>query len=246
MIYIIAGAPGAGKSYYGTKIAVDEMIKGGKRVITNYPVIHVIPLTRIEKFLNLYIKIRNKLPYIKKIDKFKTEKVLSSYMWRPEYIELGLSNCLVVLDEAYRYFSSRNFKDFKVNSHLFFATNRHDENYFYLIAQHPNRLDVIIRELANYILYVKKLSPFWSHTPLLFTIYGYLNDMSDSLSDENIEFKTYCIPKSYVKKAYDTHYYKHQENEVTYKTWLEDMNEKQGLEASKIKPVNLAVSQVKA
>ena len=39
MIYIVDGPPGAGKSYFGTRVAVKTLLDGRRPCFTNYPVV---------------------------------------------------------------------------------------------------------------------------------------------------------------------------------------------------------------
>lgn len=61
----------------------------------------------------------------------------------------------IYIDEAYQYFSSRNFKNFGMQKHEFFSLCGHYGNRLVLIAQHPARLDKIIRENTSAFVMAK-------------------------------------------------------------------------------------------
>lgn len=67
-------------------------------------------------------------------------------------------NGKIYLDEAPRWFSSRNFAATSANDLEFFAQHRHNGLGLILICQSPQQLDVEIRDrLAAYVWYIKRL-----------------------------------------------------------------------------------------
>ena len=108
---------------------------------------------------------------------------LSSCIWESTHCHENVQDSLIIIDEAYRDMSSRDFKDFTKEEHTFFATNRHNNNDVLLLAQNPARIDVILREITSEFLFMRKVSiPFtwWlnkleaCNLPLVFVAYGYL------------------------------------------------------------------------
>lgn len=226
MIYLIWAPPSEGKSYYVTNRAVELLIKGRKRIFSNYPIVYQEPLTPFQFAKNVYNRITKK-PLIQ-------NKVYSTYKWETEYVYKGITNSVIILDEAYMYYSSRK-KDVDKDVHSFFATNGHDGNDFYLIAQHYNRLDLIIREMASYYVFVSKISNPLSLIgsgaregelmPLLFKIEFYLSEE---------EFKYRRIHKTVFKQqriffnkriahAYDTRFFRKTEKSMTPVKWVDLM-----------------------
>jgi hypothetical protein len=196
MIYIIWAPPRQGKTYLATRIGVQAMTGRHPRRV----------------FSNYPI-----------IDE-KTGK--SSYVWTPEKTYDNINGSIIIIDEAYRDYNSRNFKGFSTDDHTFFATNGHLGNDIYLIAQNPARIDTVIREMANEYLFVSKFHPFeflgWR--PFWFKIRVYLSyeefKMMGRLQPyamfRHIAWKRYA-------DAYDTHYYKQEERgyHVTWREYLE-------------------------
>ena len=192
MIYIVAGPPREGKTFWVTYLALKEMARKGKRkrkVFSNYPIKH--------------------------------KKYGFSYKWDMDLI-YDIRDSVIIIDEAYRDVSSRNHKDFTVDQHTAFATNGHNNNDFWIIAQSPARVDVIIREMTNIFFYVSKYCFPFSKSPLWFTIRGYLSESDlqsqDSYSTESI------LPSKRVKNAYDTHFYGNSNVDIVYTKWFEDLD----------------------
>lgn len=110
----------------------------------------------------------------------------------------------IYLDEAYKYFNSRNFKNFSRSMHEFFSLHRHNGNVIYLGTQHPARLDVIIRELADDFVCVSNTKLFGR--VLWFTYCVYLDD---PVSVPHGMLKPTSVSRSLfrmsVASSYDTH-----------------------------------------
>lgn len=198
MIYIIEAPPGYGKTYYATKRIIEELKKKKpKKVFSNYPVI---------------IKHKGKL--------------LSSYKWEPEYLYEGVSESEIYLDEAWQYFSSREWKKFDVKTQEAFATNRHNENNYYLIAQHHSRLDTIIREICGmfYVLHKVHIGKW----PLWFTVDSFLTegDVEKYHETKNKELRWSCkrfLRSRVVEKAYDTHFWRRDDGSINPRSWIEEL-----------------------
>lgn len=234
MIHLIWGAPGQGKTYVATAEAISFLKKKGKfrkKVFSNYPIIYHKPLNIFQRSLNMIIKVNNILFKNRKKDLIQKE-VLSTIKWEEEYIYAGITNSVIVLDEAYRYFSSRK-RDVKADEHSFFATNGHDGNEIYVIAQHYNRIDLIIREMANFYTYVSKMSnPFslagsgardGEPMPLFFRMESYISE--DDFKMRRIRPSIYMKKRLWFSKgvasAYDTRYFRKTEPPLNFKTWEE-------------------------
>jgi hypothetical protein len=137
------------------------------------------------------------------------DRKYSSLEWKPKYIYECIHDADIIIDEAYRDYSSRNFKDFGVDCHTFFATNRHNDLNVYLIAQNPARVDVIIREMCNEFLAVKKHAIPFIDRPLWFTMIGY--DTEENMAQKNpdaVSSKESFIFNKYVAGSYDTHQFR--------------------------------------
>lgn len=150
---------------------------------------------------------------------YDTKSKSYSYMWRSDYVYETVTNSMIVLDEAYRDFNSREYKKFNTDMHTFFATNRHNGNDILLIAQNPQRIDTVLREMANMFLYVQafKIPLIWR--PVFFKVMGYLMVEDFTANRPPYYTKRYFFRKN-VAKGYDTHYYKLEGSEPTFEKWF--------------------------
>lgn len=186
MIYIVDGPPGAGKSYYGTRVAV-RALEAGKRVYTNYPVFF---------------------------------RGRSTLVWEKRLIKEPIYDAVIIMDEAYRDVSSRDFKNFSKDEHTFFATNRHNGLDIYLLAQHLNRVDVIIREMANEIIRLGAFRiPFWR--PLFFRADAYADEQAYAKKD--IYYTEHYLFRWKYANAYDTRAFRRDEEPYRGITWAEKL-----------------------
>lgn len=201
MIYIIEGVPGAGKTNYATSLVIKELQKKkGKKVFTNYPVV------------------------IKHKHEWK-----SSFVWEKNYLIEGVEDSKVFLDEAWQYFSSREWLKFTKEQQNAFATNRHNENDYYLIAQHHARLDTIIREIASKFYVVHKTHIPYINIPLWFTVDTFLSEMDveNYHQTRNRNLLYACdrsLPSRKVFRAYDTHFYRKKGLVSNPQTWFDKLN----------------------
>jgi len=177
MIYLYWAPPSQGKSYLGTYTAID-LLKKGKVVFSNYPIIYKIPLPIYKSVINSIYKLFRKKPkYV--------SKELSTFEWNVDFLYANLNDCAVILDEAYRYFNSHK-RSVEDDAHEAFATCGHNNVDFYIIAQHYNRINLVIREIANYYVWISKTSNPFSIlnrggrdnelTPLFFTMEYYISE----------------------------------------------------------------------
>lgn len=137
------------------------------------------------------------------------DRKYSSKVWDWQYRKEAIMDCEIVMDEAYNDVSSRDFKKFSVEDHAFFATCGHNDINFWLIAQDYSRVDLIIREMCEEYIVVKKYCIPGTEVPLFFTATGYGSEKDMALMDEEKVLSFQFIPfSSDVAKAYDTHYFR--------------------------------------
>lgn len=255
--YLLWGAPSNGKSYYATLIAILEMLSG-RKVFSSYPIIYTMPLTifqviknliyRIYNIISWYLlfKVHHNLYWYKPIELIKN-KVYSTYKWEHKYIEAGLLDCCIIIDEGYLEFNCHD--KLPVIEHTFFATSGHNNNDIYVIAQNYSRINVAIRELANYFIYVYKFSnPFSIRnktgrkqlTPLLFTVETYIKEEDFRIRNINPkviwEKKRVWFKKS-IANAYDTQYYRLTQKLIHPVLWITELKQKKEEQKKDIKPI---------
>jgi len=204
MIYIFWAPPRAGKTYTATSWALDYMklIKKGK--------------TNKDKVFSNY-------PIYDK-------KLGASLFWNANSINYNITDSLIIIDEAYRDYSSRKWQKFTTNEHTFFATNGHNNNDIVFIVHGINRLDPVIREMADSFYYVNKFSiPFMKH-PLFFKIEVFVDEIAiaqryHSNSHHGVIYQRF---KKRVAEAYNTHFFREiKEPDVNYLSWTEMANKKE-------------------
>jgi|SRR3989337_1615155 len=220
---IISAAPSQGKSYYTTSEVI-RLLKDGKTVYTNYPVIYKIPYNIKEKLINLYRKLK-RLPAIE-------QKVLSPYKWQDSYIDRGLHDCTIVLDEAYKIVNCHT--KLSDSQHDFFATTGHNNIDVYIIAQNYRRINIVIREMALFIIISKFSNPLSlmsksgrkELTPLFFTVETYLSEREYQLKGikkDAVYEKKRILFNTAIANSYNTQYYRRLAKTIERISWYDDM-----------------------
>jgi len=221
---IISAAPSQGKSYWATFLSV-MLLKDKKIVYTNYPVIYTVPYTLKELIINIYRKLRKKPPI--------PHKQLSTRKWKDEYVSMGLHDCTIILDEAYKLVNCHT--RLTDEQHDFFATTGHNNVDVYVIAQNYRRINLIIREMATFIIISKFSNPLSllskegrkQLTPLVFTVRTYLSERDYQMSGIKADLlyeKTRHFFRKDIASAYNTQYYRKKAKPIESITWLDDMN----------------------
>lgn len=135
--------------------------------------------------------------------------------WKPEYAKENIQNSLIIIDEAYMDYNSRNFSKFTKEEHTFFSLNGHNGNDIIVIAHSPARLDVVIREMVNEFQYVDAVFvPFTSRT-LWFKLEAYLDEQAISMRhvSKGSVYYTIRYPFSWkVARSYDYKFYRNMEH----------------------------------
>lgn len=200
MIHIISGPPRAGKTYWVTK-KINKLLKEAKK------------------------KNDSGKPYRKVFSNFPVITPWgSSLIWKPELVNEEIVDSDIFIDEAYQFYNSRNYKGFSANDHLFFALNGHNSNNIYLIAHSPNRLDTVIREMANEFIFVKKISIPFLELPLWFRVETFLDELAISqryISKHacyNVEH--YLFSKK-VANTYNTHFFRKEGEYLKFDSWAD-------------------------
>ena len=214
MIYIIVAPPRSGKTYFATRLAVDNLIP--KRSLYQYILSKIRPDSCTP--LPTQNLVFTNYPVV------DPKTGLSTYRWISSYSKENIQDATIIIDEAWQDYSSRNYKNFTKDMQAFFAMNGHNNNDIYIIAQNAARVDVIIREMCNELYYIRKISIPFTDYPLFFIAYIYndLNEMARMTPDPFLAVKKrYILFRKRYALAYDTHYFRNTKPPVTPQTWLE-------------------------
>lgn len=189
--HIIFGMPGSGKTTLATMLAIQAMDRG-ITVFSNYPIYHAKTGTFTKR-------------------------------WSRDYVQETIYKSLIIIDEGYLDYSSReggakyakkveSGGGFTKDEHTMFATSRHNDNDFFIIAQNYARIELIIREI----------SLFWHVQPIKIPLLGWMLGIkiSSYSMEQQIDLKAeaegtmYYFRWPFVSlmarafKSFDTHFYK--------------------------------------
>lgn len=161
MITIIVGKPGAGKTVYAANIIANKITNSAEDYLS---LKREIKQLKAGGFNLLDLPPQKHLVYTD--FKFKINKRLQSY-----YIDgfkIGLPNpyfettfippySTIFLDEAQRYYDSRNSKSLRPEVYNWFQLHRQNHFNIYLVCQRLANIDVNIRALADKIIVIDDL-----------------------------------------------------------------------------------------
>lgn len=212
-IYIFWAPPRKGKTYTATLWALEYM-------------------TRIKKGKGNKKHVFSNYPIFDK-------KLGSTQFWNVDSINYNITDSLVIIDEAYRDYSSRNWQKFTKQEHTFFATNGHNNNDFIFIAHGINRIDPIIREMADSFYFIKKYGIPFMNRPLFFKVEVFIDEMDIAMRYRpNSRHGAYYQKfKKRVARAYNTHFFREiTDRKINYLSWL-DLNTMTAKEINDLKAV---------
>lgn len=201
MIYIIWAPPRKGKTYYATWWAVKVLKNIAKGKGNKKHVFSNYPIYHKKWGSSLYLN--------------------------RDTINYEMTDSLIIYDEAYQNFNSRDYHNFSKKEHAFFATNGHDNNDIIVIAHGINRIDSVIREMVDTFFFVKKYGIPFVERPLFFNIEGYIDliDISQRYRRNTVYSSFWMRFNKDVAESYNTHYFRKAENpDIEFITW-EQMND---------------------
>ncbi len=165
-------------------------------------------------------RLRSGVPVYSNYPIIDRRRSLSSMIWTPDLSAESIHDSMIIVDEAYRDYNSRSFKNFTTDEHTFFATNGHNNIDVVLIAQNPARVDVVIREMCNIFFFVRKISIPGISRPLGFRVLGFLDEESMVSRSKDAAYSSeYVLFRRRVADAYDTHYFRRDAEPYRGVTW---------------------------
>ncbi len=216
LIYVYWAPPREGKTYNVTARALEKMEEFHKRRLKD-------PDFKGRVFAN-YPILHSKLGFCD--------------VWEHGMEKWPIYDSFIVIDEAYRSFNSRKTKTFTDDEHLFFSTNGHNGDDIVLIAQHPNRIDLVIREMTDIFYLIRKVEIPLINRPLWFRLDGYLtmDDYKERHMHKDALYRTDRTRFSKrVGNAYDTHYFR---KPADYEPEIINWADKLGVDPNNCKPKN--------
>lgn len=179
MLTVLCGLPGSGKTSYATKLAYKSVLSG-KNVFSNYPI-------------SFPLKIG------KEIFTYSTNILIPDMLSSKSFPE----NSFIIIDEIQNWFGSRDWKNFNKDTLKFFTGHRHQGIDLLVIAQHPQRVDVTIREIADSFNWIE---PFFLRFKKLITYY-HSEDVGKVFPyvPENFYKISFIYDSKKYKKYYDTY-----------------------------------------
>ena len=170
-IHFVSGKPGGGKSLYGVKLIVDELICGQREVFTNVPL-------RLDA-LNEYLQRRypHKLVDIARIRILTDEETAFFWTFRPGGVRVGrLSKAqwqagelpcysgvkdegvMYVIDEVHNYFGARQWAQTGQDVLFYLSQHRKMGDTVICITQAVNNVDKQFRSVTQDFTFLRNLS----------------------------------------------------------------------------------------
>ena len=155
---------------------------------------------------------------------------LVSRMWNKKLMKENIFDSAIFIDESYKDFNSREYKTFTKDDHDWFATSGHNQNSIWLLTQNPQRIDVVIREVANFYVAVEKVEIPLLEIPIYFWLYYYR-------SEEEMRVSKYGFAEPwdtqriwfnwFTASSYDTRFFRKPTITLYHgKTWFDVFEEK--------------------
>lgn len=168
MITVLCGVAGKGKTALATRLAIKEALKN-RPVFSNYPIsfkIFGLPIT----------------------SQIATSEMLKNRTY-PE-------NAYVILDEAQNIYNSRYFKDMTKDEIEYLSGHRHMGIDIVITTQHPNRIDIVLRENAEKFIWIRHALPFGFKVCYEYVLSEHVGFMPPQVPKEYIKLKLYRVSRS--------------------------------------------------
>lgn len=146
-----------------------------------------------------------------------TKRHLVTKIWKKEYASTKhIKDSLIIIDEAYKDWNSKDWKDITPEEHSFFAECRHWGNDIILIAQSSARVATIAKEIANIVIVKKYTILYWWIIGFKLEYYETVDDISRRhISKDPLYYRhDFIWFNKRTAKAYDTHYNSRQNDEI--------------------------------
>ncbi|HEV2692430.1 MAG TPA: zonular occludens toxin domain-containing protein [Verrucomicrobiae bacterium] len=229
-VHFVSGKPGAGKSLYGVRLVIDELVHGDRCIVTNLP----LRLDRLNEYLQqeyperfakmftgpdgqiLHITDRVVLFNEDDLSRFFTIRSngvriesISNEDWkkgvRPDYSVVKDWGILYVLDEVHIGFNARAWAATGSEVIYYLSQHRKVGDDVVAITQHIANVDKQFRSVAQDFTYIKNLSKQragFFRLPGIFTRNTYAQPATDTSKPQ--ETGTFTLDMSGLASCYDT------------------------------------------
>lgn len=165
-----------------------------------------------------------------------------SRVWKKGMMKENLTGSVIIWDELQVDFFSRMFKDTTIDEVAWFTKLAQYEITIYMVTQHFDNLDIILRRVVNNWIFVEKVTIPFFDIPLFFRVYTF-----SSLDQYNEWMHGRAEPDNYerfffskdIASAYDTKWFAKDDRKEFEGTLWTDYYKAKGLELGLPEDVSL-------
>ena len=220
-ICAVTGKPGAGKSYFSTRLIIEEIKRENRNIITNIPINKSALRAHCGKDFYLYelqTFTDNRFFFTQRGDySYELEQGSEETIDFSKYLKEDDGGCLYIIDEAHLYFNSRNWKFMSQATLSFFTFIRHCGDTLIYLTQKFSDVDSQLRGKTQSFNLLRNLSKErlgWFKRGSGFRVYQYLREKDIENYDNAVQDFTYpfdkrigaCYQTSLFNKKRDEHY----------------------------------------
>jgi len=134
---------------------------------------------------------------------------LTSFTYDTDYFKKKCfpGDSFIIIDEAQNDFNSRYFKDMSKEEIKYFSGHRHLGNEIVITTQHPNRIDILLRENTDKFIFIRHALPFGLKWCYEYPIADYVGKIPPEVPLPYFKRKLYRVRSSTYTK-YDDKYLK--------------------------------------
>lgn len=209
-IFAVTGKPGAGKSYFSTRLILEEIKRENRNIVTNIPINKKklreetgkdFYISELETFTDNRFFFTQRGDYSYELQEGETETVKFD-----EYLRDDDEGVLYIIDEAHLYFNSRNWKYMAQATLSFFTFIRHCGDTLVYLTQKFSDVDSQLRGKTQSFNLIRNLSKErigWFKRGNGFRVYQYLREKDIDNFDNAVQDFSYPF-KMNVAKCYKT------------------------------------------
>ena len=220
-ICAVTGKPGAGKSYFSTRLIIEEIKRENRNIITNIPINKKALREHVGKDFYIYELATftdNRFFFTQRGDySYELEEGEQETIDFSKYLRDDDNGCVYIIDEAHLYFNSRNWKFMAQATLSFFTFIRHCGDTLIYLTQKFSDVDSQLRGKTQSFNLLRNLSKErfgWFKRGSGFRVYQYLREKDIENYDNAVQDFSYgfdkkvgaCYQTSLFNKKRDEHY----------------------------------------